>query len=167
MVHRNRARGAWGFAVRWHLMAVALVAVAAADVTTAHAGLLGRWCREACVDEVATCVAQGGAHRTCRRELLGACKAGGFTVCAGTDPAARPTRPASSLRAPGSLRATAISSSIIDLSWADSNNSESSQVIERSLDPSFGFVTIASVKKNVTAYRDAGLAASTTYFYLV
>lgn len=69
--------------------------------------------------------------------------------------------------APGSLAATAISSSQIDLSWLDNASDEDGFEIERSTD-GVNFALIASVGANVTTYSDSnGLAASTTYDYRV
>jgi len=145
-------------------MAAAVLAIGGTSVATAHAGSLGRWCRQACVDEVDACVAAGETPRACKRELVGACKTGEFTICVDTIPTAKQPK-GSSLRAPGSLRANAMSDSTIDLSWVDMNNGENSQIVERSLDPNVGFVLIASVRRNVTAYRDGGLLPNMTYYY--
>jgi len=71
------------------------------------------------------------------------------------------------LAAPSTLVATAVSSSEIDLNWIDPNASEHRTAIERSLDFSTGFAHIGTVSKNVTSYRDLGLAPSTTYYYRI
>lgn len=68
--------------------------------------------------------------------------------------------------APSNLSATTVSSSAIDLAWADNSNNEASFNIERSLD-GVNFSPLASVGADSVSYRDAGLTASTTYWYRV
>jgi titin len=72
--------------------------------------------------------------------------------------------------APGTLQATATSSTVIGLSWADNSNNEDNFLIERA--PDAGgvpgtFVEIASVGAGVTAYNNTGLAPDTRYWYRV
>ncbi|UUZ46598.1 DNRLRE domain-containing protein [Massilia sp. B-10] len=81
-----------------------------------------------------------------------------FTISKNTTP----TLPA----APGSLTATAASTSTINLSWADNSNNETGFDIERSSD-NINWAALATVGSNVQAYSNTGLAASTTYFYRV
>ncbi|MCJ7795719.1 MAG: fibronectin type III domain-containing protein, partial [Thermoleophilia bacterium] len=69
--------------------------------------------------------------------------------------------------APSGVSATAISSSRIDLTWSDTSDSEDGVRIERSLSASSGFVQIATVGANVTAYSSTALSAYTTYYYRV
>lgn len=66
-----------------------------------------------------------------------------------------------------SLSASAVSSSQINLSWADPNNSDTGLTVQRSLSAASGFVTIANVGKTVSTYSNTGLAAGTTYYYRV
>ena len=73
---------------------------------------------------------------------------------------------ASVLFAPTTLTATAKSPSEIDLSWKDTNSSETGYLIERSLD-AVTFVQIAAVGVNVHAYKNLGLTEKTTYYYRV
>ena len=68
---------------------------------------------------------------------------------------------------PTSLTASAVSSSQINLTWADTNSNETAYLVERSLSSSSGFVQIASLPANTQAYSDTGLAAGTTYYYQV
>ena len=79
---------------------------------------------------------------------------------------------AAQLLAPSSFSAAPVSSSEIDLRWADSNlklvqATETGYSIERSLSATSGFVRIGTSAKNVTTYKDTGCAGSTTYYYRV
>ena len=71
------------------------------------------------------------------------------------------------LVAPASLTATALSSSTIQLTWSDPNTAERGTQIERSRPPTSGFLFLASVSRNVTAYLDTTGAPSTIYYYRV
>ena len=73
-----------------------------------------------------------------------------------------PTAPAS----PSSLRATAASSSQVNVSWADNATNESGFYVERSTSGTT-FTQVAALAANVTAYSDTGLSAATTYTYRV
>ncbi len=77
------------------------------------------------------------------------------TLSAGTPPAA-----------PATLSATAISSSQINLSWADVST-ETGFKIERKIGAGGTYAQIGTVGANVTTYSDSALAAATTYFYRV
>jgi fibronectin type 3 domain-containing protein len=68
---------------------------------------------------------------------------------------------------PTSLTATAVSSSQINLAWADTNSNESNYFVERSLSSTSGFTQIASLAANAGSYSSTGLAAGTTYYYRV
>lgn len=68
--------------------------------------------------------------------------------------------------APVRLTATAISSSRIDLSWADVSDNESGFEIERSADGR-NFSKIADANSNATTYSNVGLNAQTRYWYRV
>jgi len=83
-------------------------------------------------------------------------------IAGATTPAAPPAPPA----APGSLQATAVSKSQINLSWADNSSDETGFRIERGL-TSTSFAEIAVVGANVRAFSDTGLVANKTYFYRV
>lgn len=73
-----------------------------------------------------------------------------------------PTPPA----APGSLTATAASSSAINLAWADNSNNETGFDIERSAD-NVNWAALTTTGSNVQSYGNTGLAASTRYYYRV
>lgn len=70
--------------------------------------------------------------------------------------------------APTGLNGAVVSSSRIDLSWTDNAGNETSFAIDRATNSSFtqNLVT-KSVGANATSYQDAGLSASTTYYYRV
>jgi hypothetical protein len=68
--------------------------------------------------------------------------------------------------APGGLTATAVSSTRIDLQWTDNSAYEQFVVVERATGGG-GFVPVASLGANTTAYSSTGLAAGTTYSYRV
>jgi titin len=68
--------------------------------------------------------------------------------------------------APSNLTATAVSSSQINLSWADNSNNETQFKVYRSKNGR-GFKRIATVGANVTTYSNNGLRASTRYYYRV
>jgi chitodextrinase len=68
---------------------------------------------------------------------------------------------------PPTLTASAGAPGAISLVWTDVSSLERSYSIERSLSPTSGFTQVASTKRNVVAYTDAGLNAGTTYYYRV
>jgi hypothetical protein len=67
---------------------------------------------------------------------------------------------------PGSLSATAVSRSQINLAWTDNANNEDGFHIERSTD-NVTFAQVASVGANTTTYANTGLRRNTTYYYRV
>lgn len=67
---------------------------------------------------------------------------------------------------PTALTASTISSSQINLSWADVAN-ETSFKIERKTGASGNYVQIGTTGAGVVTYNDSGLAVNTTYFYRV
>ena len=70
--------------------------------------------------------------------------------------------------APTDLVASAASSSQIDLTWVDNDNTEAGFKIERCMGAGCSdFTQIATVGANVTSYSNTGLAASTSYSYRV
>jgi tripartite motif-containing protein 71 len=70
--------------------------------------------------------------------------------------------------APSGLAATAVSSSQINLSWADNDATEQGFKVERCTGTGCSdFAQIATVGANVTGYSNTGLAASTSYSYRV
>jgi len=72
-----------------------------------------------------------------------------------------------SLIAPSDLSAFPVSSSRIDLFWADNSSGESGYSIERRVGSDGVYSEIATVSADVEAFVDSGLAASTTYYYRV
>jgi hypothetical protein len=70
--------------------------------------------------------------------------------------------------APSGLSATAASSSQINLTWTDNDNTEAGFKIERCTGAGCSnFAQIATVGTNVTSYSNTGLTASTSYSYRV
>ena len=82
-----------------------------------------------------------------------------FTVIKGSTP---PSPPA----APGSLSATAVSSTQINLNWGDNSTNESSFKVEQSTD-NVTFAEVAVVGENVQTYSATGLSPSVTYYFRV
>ncbi|MGH7600867.1 MAG: fibronectin type III domain-containing protein, partial [bacterium] len=69
---------------------------------------------------------------------------------------------------PGGLTATAVSSSKINLAWADSANNEDGFKIERKTGAAGTYVQIATVGTNVTSFSNlSGLSPNTMYFYRI
>src|SRR5438477_2114475 len=66
----------------WFTGLVGLVAVLLA-AAGADAASVGRQCRRACTDEIASCVAAGGRRLTCTRQTLMRCRREGLGVCQG------------------------------------------------------------------------------------
>lgn len=72
------------------------------------------------------------------------------------------------VNAPSNPVATAVSTSKINITWADNSDNELGFEIWRSLSPGSGFVNVGTVPANTTSYSDSiGLLSSTTYFYRV
>jgi hypothetical protein len=71
------------------------------------------------------------------------------------------------LGAPSDLSATPVSSSQVDLAWADNAGAETGQVLQRSTDAAFSAPTSISLGANVGSYSDGGRSAGTTYWYRV
>src|SRR5262249_11588136 len=80
--------------------------------------------------------------------------------------AARAAPPPPPAPAPRGLAATAASSPQVDLSWTNTSTAQTGVKIERSRDNAT-FTQIALAGATAVSYSDAGLAASTTYFYRV
>jgi len=90
-----------------------------------------------------------------------------YGTSAYTNTASAITQAASGLpSAPLSLVASAVSSSQINLTWADTSSNETGFKIERSTS-TITWAQIATVGSNVTSYSSTGLLASTTYSYRV
>ncbi len=74
--------------------------------------------------------------------------------------------------APDAVVATAISSTVVNLTWNDNSANESGFLIERCVSTSLGvcsaaFVTLTTTAANIKAYSDATASASTYYVYRV
>jgi hypothetical protein len=69
--------------------------------------------------------------------------------------------------APGSLAASAASSTAINLSWADNSNNEDGFKLERKTDSTGTYAQIAQLPAGQTSYSNTGLQASTTYYYRI
>ena len=74
--------------------------------------------------------------------------------------------PAQTPASPTNLKASVVSSTQINLSWADNSSNETGFKIERSINGST-FAQIGTTGANTTAYASTGLAASTKYYYRV
>ncbi|QIP12716.1 fibronectin type III domain-containing protein [Spirosoma aureum] len=70
-------------------------------------------------------------------------------------------------KAPGRLTANTVSSSQIDLQWADLSDNETGFQVERASSPTASFSKIADLGANTTTYTDQSLQASTPYCYRV
>jgi phosphodiesterase/alkaline phosphatase D-like protein len=70
-------------------------------------------------------------------------------------------------KAPVGLTAAAISTSQIDLAWADSIKNENGFMIERKTGKAGTYAKIATVGANTTTYSSLGLKPNTLYFYRV
>jgi titin len=68
---------------------------------------------------------------------------------------------------PTALTATALSTSSIRLDWTENSVNEANVIVERSLNPNTGFVTIATLPANANTLTDNNLLENTTYFYRV
>lgn len=74
--------------------------------------------------------------------------------------------PTTVIAPPSGLTATAVSSSQIDLSWADNSTNETGFEVERSTD-GVNFSRATTMAANVTRFSDLGRSAATTYTYRV
>ena len=128
-------------------------------VNVAGATSVMRLCRQACTDEIDTCIAEGGTRFACRKLVLGECKRTAVEFCGGA--------PAGEIPAPSALTAKVVGSGTIVLQWIDNARRERSWVIERSLEPTSGFAWIGATAKNVVTYSDVGLASGLTLYYRV
>ncbi|MDB6029503.1 MAG: hypothetical protein JWM68_5726, partial [Verrucomicrobiales bacterium] len=69
--------------------------------------------------------------------------------------------------APSGLTASSVSTSQINLAWADNSSNETGFRVERSTSAGSGFGEIGTVGANIKAYSSIGLASGTTYYYRV
>jgi len=75
----------------------------------------------------------------------------------------KPAAPA----APSGLTATAVSASVINLSWTDNSDNETGFAIERKTGLIGTYAQVGTVAANVKTFSDTGLAAVATYYYRV
>lgn len=75
--------------------------------------------------------------------------------------------PGPSLLAPAGLATVATSESAITLSWTDRSSGETGVKVERSPDGSSSWTWVTTTAANAESLEDAGLAASTPYYYRV
>jgi uncharacterized repeat protein (TIGR02543 family) len=75
-----------------------------------------------------------------------------------------PTNPPA---APGSLSATAMSSSQINLAWADNATNEINYLVGRGTSNGGPYTNIAILPANATNYSSSNLLSNTTYYYVV
>jgi len=69
---------------------------------------------------------------------------------------------------PTGLAASAVSTSAIDLAWADACDEETAYYVERSATGQDGsWSLVSALAMNSTGFRDTGLASGTTYYYRV
>ena len=73
----------------------------------------------------------------------------------------------SSLPPPTNLKATAVSTSRIDLTWRDNSSNETGFRVQRHWHGSADWVSIGTTSANVTAFSDGGLLPSIPYRYRV
>ncbi|MBW2266154.1 MAG: fibronectin type III domain-containing protein, partial [Deltaproteobacteria bacterium] len=86
---------------------------------------------------------------------------GGYSAYSNEDSATTP------LSVPSSLKAREVSAGRIDLSWSDNSAAESGYKIERKAGSSGVYSQVAVVGANSVAWSNAGLSASSTYYYRV
>lgn len=74
-----------------------------------------------------------------------------------------PTIPA----APSGLTATALTNTVIKLTWVDNSSNETNFIVARSTTSGGPYTDIATVGANITTYTNTGLNPSTTYYFVV
>ena len=78
-----------------------------------------------------------------------------------------PGGPGSVPKAPSGLSGAAVSATTISLSWQDTSSNETGFKVKRKTGSGGAYALAATLPADTTAYSDAGLAASTNYFYKV
>jgi len=68
--------------------------------------------------------------------------------------------------APSNLKATAVSTTQVNLTWTDNSTNESGFTVQRSTDGA-NYATVATMAANATTFGDTGLSRSTKYYYRV
>lgn len=76
------------------------------------------------------------------------------------------TPPSEEPAAPSGLNATATSTTVVSLTWADNSNAETSFQLERSTDGA-NFSWLATLAPNATTYSDTGRTPGSTYYYRI
>jgi predicted outer membrane repeat protein len=90
---------------------------------------------------------------------------GNPAIDAGAVPSGSPIE-AKSPTAPSDFMAAVVSTTEIDLTWADKSNNETGFKIERSPDNA-NWTVLTTTAANATSYRDTGLTSSTPYYYRI
>jgi hypothetical protein len=67
--------------------------------------------------------------------------------------------------APGSVTATGVSNTQINLMWTDANTNETGIKLERKTGPGGAYAQVAVLCPNTTSYSDTGLTLATPYYY--
>lgn len=80
---------------------------------------------------------------------------------------ANATTPAGGLNPPGSLSATPVSNTQINLTWTDTNSDETGYQVERSPNGYDSWTTLATTAANATSYASTSLSSGTRYHYQV
>ncbi|AHM58491.1 pectate lyase [Flammeovirgaceae bacterium 311] len=75
------------------------------------------------------------------------------------------TPPADFLRYPTELTATDITTTSINLSWTDNDDTETKIILERSVDEGSTYTVLAELAPNTTSYTDEELEAGQWYYY--
>src|SRR5205814_8768483 len=86
---------------------------------------------------------------------------------AGDSPFSNEASGITTLSAPTSLTATAVSSSQINLTWTDNSASESGYKIEQSPVDNLHYTEIATAGEHMTDYNASGHNEATKYYYRV
>ncbi len=107
----------------------------------------------------------------CNNTIMNSAVGTGFTFCAfsrseiASHLNSNSTCLASGPAAPTNLRATALSSSRINLAWQDNSADESGFAIERKTGAGGTYAQIGTAAANEASFGDTGLWTGTTYFY--
>ena len=68
---------------------------------------------------------------------------------------------------PTNLSAFVLAEDVAQLDWEDNADDETGYIVQRSLNPSDNFSTLASTAADATTYNDSTIASNTTYYYRV
>lgn len=75
--------------------------------------------------------------------------------------------PTTAPAAPSNAVASAAAATIVNVTWADNSNNESSFMIQRATGTATTFTAIAAISANQTSYQDYNLNPGTVYFYRI